>query len=143
MRYNVTRMPDAVRVASGIATTTFTDPLDVDAGSYYYEVTGVMDGREGPAAVTGTMPLGRGSSLPCRFSFDTKEQFDLCTVIDANQDADTQYHWGYWMYSPEFPAVAGQEARTGSSPCAVYGSSPENAADDWILSPSLLHRGTG
>lgn len=137
VRYNVTRMPDAVRVASGIATTTFTDPLDVDAGSYYYEVTGVMDGREGPAAVTGTMPLGRGSSLPCRFSFDTKEQFDLCTVIDANQDADTQYHWGYWMYSPEFPAVAGKEDGTGSSPCAVYGYSPENAADDWIISPSF------
>lgn len=135
LKYNVTRMPDCEQIATGISTLSYTDALDVKSANYWYEVTAEMDGREGPAAITEAKPLGRGTGLPCKFSFDTKADFELCTTIDVGNNYEAEYHWGAWMYSPEFPAVA--NTAEGENPCAVYGQHPEYAADDWLITPSF------
>lgn len=130
--YTIKRLPDETVVATGIKTTEFTDRNIGASGNYSYEVTPWLDGREGIAAYTDEALFGSGTALPCRFSFDTDDDYKLFTVIDANNDWEAQYHWGGWMYSPDF-SYADSE-----SPCAVYGFSPEGPADDWLIAPPFM-----
>lgn len=129
IRYTVVRYPDNLTIATGLSTTNVTDRTSFDAQNVYYVVTPFIGTREGLPATTATELFGSGSALPVTFDFATKEDFNLCTVIDANNDVDVQYHWGAWFYGPDFPAASTEEG------CAVYGYSPENAADDWIIMP--------
>lgn len=129
LKYTVRRCPEMEMIAENLSTTTFTDPLNVPAGMYYYEVTAYMDGREGLPAYTEAETLGNGTGLPCRFSFDSKEEFELFTNIDVNNKAEARYHWGAWTYSPEYSWTADED------PCAVYLRHPEYDADDWLITP--------
>lgn len=133
LRYKVVRQPGNDVIASDITTTSFTDALNVPAANYYYEVTGYMQGREGATATSQTLPLGHGTTLPCRFGFDSKEEFDMFTVIDVQNKYEARYHWGAWMYADDFPAISDEAEKQ----CAVYGYHPEYAADDWLISPSF------
>lgn len=129
LTYTVVRMPEGFTVAKGIISTSFTDRSNFEASNVWYEVTAHCGDREGVTASTATALFGKGSELPVTYDFNTKEQFELCTVVDANGDADKQYKWGYWMYSPDF-------THSGDvSPCLIYGFHPENAADDWVFVP--------
>lgn len=128
LTYTVVRQPEGAEVAKGIRSCSFTDRGSFKAANVYYTVTAYCDGREGVEAATDEALFGSGSELPVTFSFDTVDEFNLCTTIDANGDADTEYKWGYWMYGPDFPAAKTDEG------CAVYGFSIENA-DDWIIMP--------
>ena len=130
LTYTVVRQPEGVTVAQGIRTTSFTDTDAFDAAQIYYTVTPYCGGRAGIEASTAEGLFGSGSQLPVTYGFDTADDFKLCTVVDANGDFDAEYHWGAWMHSPDFPAVANTV-----EPCAVYGYSPENAADDWLFVP--------
>ncbi len=136
LAYDVIRMPSGDMVASRTSATSVADPGTFDVQNVYYTVVPYCGDRRGAEASTAEVTVGAGSALPVTFNFETKADFDLCTVIDANEDFDIEYHWGGWMYSPEFPAVAGQETpdKTPAN-CAVYGYSPENAADDWLIMP--------
>lgn len=131
LTYTVVRMPDEVTVANGISATYTTDPVNVPASNFYYVVTPYCGEREGVAAYTESALFGMGSNLPVSFGFESKEAYDLFTVIDANGDWNGQYNWGGWMYGPEFKYAADQ------GNCAVYGYSPENAADDWLITPPV------
>ncbi len=134
--YDVIRMPANAVVASRTAATSVTDPGNFDVQNVWYVVVPYCGDRRGAEASTSEIAVGKGSALPVTFGFDSQDDFNLCTVIDANGDFDREYHWGGWMYSPEFPAVAGKEGTDGSAVnCAVYGYSPENAADDWLIMP--------
>lgn len=132
LTYCVTRWPDGADIAQGISSTFCYDDLEVEADNYYYTITPWCGGREGIPASTQSMILGRGSDLPCRFTMDTKADFDLFTVIDANGDWDAEYKWGGWMYGPDFKYATEEDGK-----CAVYGYSPENAADDWLITPPV------
>lgn len=131
LTYTITRMPEVVEVASGLTATTFTDTEAFDAHKVSYVVTPYCGSRRGVDASTAEGLFGCGSLLPVTFGFDTKDDFNLCTIIDANGDYDAQYHWGAWMYGPEFPA----SGITAENPCVVYGFSPTDAADDWVIMP--------
>lgn len=132
LTYTVKRLPEGVTVAKNITSCYFTDPVDVPAGNFSYEVIPSCGGREGVAAETATALFGKGTGLPCRFSLDSKEEYDLFTVIDANEDWDGQYKWGGWMYGPEFKYASEEDGN-----CAVYGFHPDNAADDWLITPPV------
>ena len=135
LTYTVTRS-DGTIVADNIDETTVTDPVNASADKYSYTVVPFCDGREGIAASTDAAVLGSGTSLPATFGFDSADEFALFTVIDANNDYDAQYHWGGWLFSSDFPAVANAEdVGYGDNPAAVYGYSPDNAADDWLITP--------
>lgn len=132
LTYTVVRYPDATTVASGITATYFTDPVALPAGNFSYEVTAYCGARQGLAASTAPGLFGQGSNLPCRFDFETREAYDLFTVIDANGDWDGEYKWGGWMYGPEFSYIKEEDGN-----CAIYGYHPENAADDWLITPPV------
>lgn len=127
--YTVVRMPEGLTVASGITATTFTDRSEFEAQNVSYIVTPYIGTREGVSASTTEELFGSGSELPVTFAFATKDEFNLATVIDANDDRDDQYHWGAWYYGPEFPSAGVTDG------CAVYGFSPEGPADDWVIMP--------
>lgn len=129
VRYDVVRYPGGYVIADGISATSVKDPADVPSDNYYYEVIPYCDGREGVRTSTSPAMLGRGTTVPCKFDFATREQFDRFTVIDANGDFEAQYSWGGWLYGPDFTYTKEE------GPCAVYGYSPENAADDWLITP--------
>lgn len=128
LTYSVVRQPEGKLIADGIRTTTYTDTDAFDAAQIYYTVTAYCDGREGVAASTAEGLYGSGSLLPVTYSFDTQEEFDLCTVID-NGDADPQYHWGYWLYAPTYTYTATE------GECIAYVQHPTSDADDWIFMP--------
>lgn len=130
--YTVTRYPDGKVIAKNIKTTYYTDPVDVPADNFYYAVTPYCGSREGITSYTETALFGSGSALPCRFDFSTREQFDLFTVIDANNDWDGQYFWGGWMYGPDFKYTTDDDGN-----CAIYGYHPETPADDWLITPPV------
>lgn len=132
LTYTVTRQPEGVKVAQGIRTTTFTDRESFKAANIYYTVTPYCDGREGIESSTATGLFGSGAELPVTYNFDTQEQFDLCTVVDANNDYEAQYHWGGWVYTPTFTYTRDE------NPSVAYLYSPENAADDWVFMPPFL-----
>lgn len=132
LTYSVTRQPDNVCVATGLRSTFYTDHVEAQAGNYWYEVTPWCGSREGVTTSTESGLFGGGSALPCRFSMATKDDFDLFTIIDANGDWDAQYKWGGWMYGPDFAFT-----REEDGICAVYGYSPESAADDWLITPPV------
>lgn len=127
--YTVVRQPEGVEVARGISATTCYDRTTFAAQNAWYEITPYIGHREGLTASTPTGLYGHGSELPVTFGFDTQADFDLCTVIDANQDYVAAYHWGSWLYAPSFSYTASE------GQCAVYSFSPENAADDWLIMP--------
>ncbi|MDE6296781.1 MAG: choice-of-anchor J domain-containing protein, partial [Muribaculaceae bacterium] len=132
LTYTVKRYPDNVVVAKNITATYFTDPVDKDANNYWFEVIPYCGDREGIATQTESGIFGHGTGMPCHFSLDSKEEFDLFTVIDANNDWDGQYYWGGWMYGPDFKYTTEEDGN-----CAVYGYHPETAADDWLITPPV------
>lgn len=132
LTYSIRRYPDEALVANGITVTEFTDPVDLPAGNFSYEVTAYCGQREGVATMTDTQLFGNGSNLPVRFGFESKDAYDLFTVIDANGDWDGEYSWGGWMYGPDFKFTTEEDGN-----CAVYGYHPENAADDWLITPPV------
>lgn len=132
LTYKIVRQPDMTTVASGITATYFTDPVALPAGNFSYVVTAYCGNREGLESSTAPALLGQGSNLPCRFDFETKEAYDLFTVIDANGDWDGEYFWGGWMYSPDFKYSTEEDGK-----CALYGYHPEKAADDWLITPPV------
>lgn len=127
--YTVRRMPEGATIAEGITTTTVTDRSTFETANVYYNVIAFCGTREGATASTEEALFGKGSLLPVTFSFDTQDDFDLCTVVDANGDADRQYNWGLWLYGPNFSYAGVTDG------CAVYAYSPTSAADDWIFMP--------
>ncbi|MDE7402615.1 MAG: choice-of-anchor J domain-containing protein [Muribaculaceae bacterium] len=132
LTYTITRYPDEVNVASGIKTSGYTDIVEAKADNYWYVVTPWCGNREGVSSSTESGLFGGGSALPCLFSMETKEDFNLFTIIDANQDWNAQYNWGGWMYGPDFKYTYEEDGI-----CAVYGYSPESAADDWLITPPV------
>lgn len=133
LTYTVTRMPDMVTVANNITTTNVTDQTSFEASNVYYTVKAYCDGREGAEATSETGLFGSGNGLPVTYDFNTRDQFELCTVIDANNDAVYEYHWGYWLYSPDYSYTQDLD-----SPALVYAYSPESAADDWVFMPPFV-----
>lgn len=133
LNYTVIRQPEGQVIAQGLTATTYTDNVTTATGRHYYTVVPFCDFREGLAADTEWGLFGVGTTVPCHFGFDTREEYDLFTVIDANNDYDPEYHWGAWMYAPEFAY-----SNVGEDGAAIYGYHPESDADDWLISPAFL-----
>ncbi|MGN0223642.1 MAG: choice-of-anchor J domain-containing protein, partial [Muribaculaceae bacterium] len=133
LNYTVIRQPEGLVVARELTATTFTDNLTTATGRHYYTVVPYCDFREGLAADTGWGLFGVGTSVPCHFGFDTRDDYDLFTVIDANNDFDAQYNWGSWLYALDF-----KYSNVDGNGAAIYGYSPENDADDWLITPAFL-----
>ena len=119
LTYNIVRYPDAATVATGISSTTYSETLpDGALKAYNYEVVPVNGTVSGHGTKSGSVVAGKALDTPYRCNFDTQNDFDIFTVIDANNDGET---WGY-------------SASDGS---AIVAGSNKQSGDDWLLTPPL------
>ncbi len=117
--YDVVRYPDSVAVATGLVATAYSETLpDGPLKAYSYEVTPVNGTVSGNGVRSGSVVAGKALDTPYRCAFDTQSDFDIYTVIDANNDGNT------WEYDPDGGAALAMGASKSSS-------------DDWLLTPPI------
>lgn len=127
LTYNVVRQPGNVTVAQGLGATTFTESLNsiTDLKSYYYQVTPVNGSLVGDKAESNHIVLGEALGIPYSENFYNKNNFDLFTVIDANDDGAT---WKYKATNYQY---------SDNLQYASIVASKILADDDWLLTPPL------
>lgn len=121
--YNVLRN-DEVEVATGLTDTEFTENLggSTEMASYYYKIVAVC-GEKKVNGKSNAVVLGDHVSLPYSTDFAAETDFNLFTVIDANEDKAS---WQYYNYNPK---------------SAQYSASYNNTADDWLITPPAQVKG--
>ena len=83
VKYNVYRMPDNVKVASEITTTSCTDPIPAVMKRYYYEVAAVnSDGKEGARMASPEMLQGNSATIPYFEGFEDDTYQDIWRFVD-------------------------------------------------------------
>ena len=129
LSYDVTRMPDNVRVATAITSTAVTDPVEIPASMTGYSYRIDMSYRGVPVSSLTTDTYNLGSvSLPYVLDFDSDDSFDGLTIIDANGDRNEWYREEYWYI----------EATDLECTAALYPYSSVNRADDWMILPAIM-----
>ena len=119
LRYDVVRLPDSARVATDLATPSFTEILGNDKpGSWKYAVTAKAAGLVSQTAVSNVAIATGVFTPPYCETFDTQEAFNAWTVIDSNNDSYT------WAFNKK-------------ANMAQYTASMTTAGDDWLISPKL------
>lgn len=120
--YDVTRMPDNKKVASGIKTTTFTEMVPVEQLSlYYYKVTPRIGEMTGEQGMSNRVKLGEYCTVPYLETFEDASALDMFTIINPHGD----YTWEWKMNF-----VAGQ----GTASCNFDFNNPK---DDWLITPPI------
>lgn len=123
LKYDVVRYPDGKTVASGTSATTFSETFtDRQLRNYYYGITPVNGTKRGEERRTAAVRFGDNIEPPYHESFDTENDFDLYTVLDANSD---KYTWSWHE----------------KNMCAQYESTDaKKTADDWLFTPPVQLR---
>ena len=128
LRYNIVRQPDNVTVATKLNATTFSETIDgegKDLKAYYYEVTPMNGNIAGNMAASNSVVLGEPLTPPYSEDFTIANNFNLFTVVDANNDGA---QWQHYHYVGQY---------TGTSDYAMIESSRDNADDDYLLTPPI------
>lgn len=94
LAYDITRLPDNVKVATGVKGTTYKDVVPTTLG-YSYTVTSVNAEGEGLSATSNTLSFGPALDLPFFSSLESEEDFNRWTVVDNNADG---FKWQYNTY---------------------------------------------
>lgn len=128
LTYDVTRMPDKLKVASAIADNRFEEDFDTYGKFelYWYVVTPLYNGYEAQSAESNKVGVGV-VELPFANPVACEDDFSMFTVIDANGDDET------WLFD-EISA----SARIKYSLANNY-TMPMN---DWLVTPAM-HLETG
>lgn len=88
-----------------------------------YTIVAFSDADAGLTAQSNRIYFGNPRRVPCTFEFESRNEFDLWTVVDANEDYNSYIYDIYGM-------------------CAYYNYSRSSAADDYLFSPPI-HLTTG
>lgn len=90
LTYDVVRLPDQKAVATATSATSVTDELPEGSfASYQYCVTAVNGDQRGEPVVSAPVNYGSAYQPPVEITIATKEERDLFTVIDGNNDGTT------------------------------------------------------
>lgn len=100
-------------------------PQDADLQSYAAKVTAECNGLESASSLSNTIVAGKALELPQNIE-PTEEQFEICTIVDSNNDGAT------WTLrdNPE----------DESHPWYVYSNYSSDAMqqmDDWLFLPKM------
>ena len=122
LTYDVVRMPDGVKVATGLKVTSFSEPTPASLQAYHYIITAVNNGHVSADAETNRVLCGDAFPVPYGQSFEEEATFnDFFTVVDNNNDGST---WRYG-YSGE---IRIDYVRNQENP---------SDADDWLILPKI------
>lgn len=124
MKYNVTRMPGNVSVASGISTTSYTETGVEVSGNYYYLIEAVNS--IGASGTVESEPIVLGPKIECPITEEfSEESFANWTVVDSNSD-DNKWSW----FNLAWAKAAG-----------AYFMASSNEGDDWLISRPISFDG--
>lgn len=133
-RYDVTRFPDSVRVATGITETTITDKVSpAHVTPYKYKVTARGVNGEGGSAVSNRIKLGAAFTTPYRNDIASEEDFELFDIYDLNNDGNT---WTFEGYEARYRS----NSNTGNDLLVAPAVSLKN---DRLYNVSFLYRTMG
>lgn len=96
INYRVVRYPDEVVVADNLKETTYTEAFPERRARYYYTVTAKNGQADGETATTDALSGGTVYYPPFVEGFDSQEDFDSFTIIDANNDQQTWTYMNSW-----------------------------------------------
>lgn len=122
LTYNVVRYPGEVLVATNTKERSFSEEHPEDMTRYVYTVTPVANGKEGKAAMSNNIIVGKPLDVPYNGEFNSAyDMYNYYTILDANGDGYT------WMFDQ-------------NTNRAVYHYSQTNNADDWMISPAINYK---
>lgn len=122
LTYDIVRYPDSIPVAQNVKDTTYLDNSMTEVGNVYYTVQPKTIDGVGEIMQTENVTIGPAIQVPYSFKFDTQNQFDIWTVIDANLNNST------WQWTGMYSSLKGASCRYAYD---------EIAANDWLISPSI------
>ena len=123
--YNVVRMPDNVTVGKSLRTTSFTDTPDEALRNHRYVVTATYQRRVSDRTFSSWVRVGQSWTMPYAEAFDTEDDFNTCTTVDANGDGGSEWEDPSWKYDATYAAAF------------YYNMSTYAQADDWLITPPL------
>ncbi len=116
LTYKVVRQPEGVEVYNG-KSTSFSENLSIsEYGIYWYDVTAYVGTQAGETVSSNKIKLGEACSIPYYEQFNSKDAYDLYTVIDVNNDERI------WSFMEN---------------CVTYEYNSNKNADDWFITPPL------
>lgn len=120
LKYDVVRLPDNKKVATGITECSANDELDESAQleAYRYEITAYHHGRSSVPATSENVVAGLAKDVPYTVALDKPTDMSLLGIVDMNGDNST------WEYDDAEKA-------------AFYRYNVINNADDWLLTAPL------
>ena len=122
LTYDVFRHPGAVKVASAISATTFSESLaGMKNNGFYYRVVPFRGEEEGVSGTSNIVRYGDAYDVPFTDDFEDADAGTAYTIIDQNADGKT---WDF----VHFGSTGGRMR---------YDYSKYTAADDWALTPAI------
>ena len=121
--YKVTRINDGIVLAEGLTDTTFTDTSITTLNRYQYSIEVSNAAGTGEPTLTGYIVNGPARELPLVTDFTNKEESQLWSIADADNDGKTFF----WQYNPNF-----KDQGFFYYQCEYK---PATNANDWIISP--------
>lgn len=121
--YDVTRLPDEVRIANDIKATDCTDIVEKGETlkATKWRVDLKYNGEVKSSATSASVVSGSVAEVPFRTSFENKDDFSFFSVVDANNDG---LKWE-WL---DFYDL---------NQCAGLKSHETKAGDDWLITPGI------
>lgn len=120
LRYKVTRQPDNTELVTDLTATQYVDEAYTPAlEAISYVVTPKTSAGYGEPASTSKAVLGGEWTVPVTESFDSQDDFDLWTIVNANGGAT-------WQYSAADKTVQYK-----------YDDINRLPGDDWLISPAI------
>lgn len=124
LTYKVVRYPGEITVAEATKECKFEETHPAEMTRYVYTVTPSVGQAQGKKAFSNNLVVGAPLNMPYGGPFTSAfDMLNYYTIIDANNDAGTEYTGsGMWNY------IGGN---------ALYSYSAKNPADDWLISPPI------
>lgn len=124
LRYKVTRQPDNTELATDLNATQYVDESYAPAlEAISYVVTPKTSAGYGESASTAKAVLGGEWSVPVSEPFDSQDDFNLWTIVNANGGST-------WQYSTADKNVQ-----------YIYDDTDHLPGDDWLISPAIRLEG--
>lgn len=120
--FNVVRYPGAVKVATGISGTQFSETItDADYDGYYYRVTALQDDTECETTASNVVRYGHARMVPFVDDFEDADAGSAYTILDTDGDGLT---WDFAHFDSTTGRLRHDFSRGGQ-------------IDDWCLTPPL------
>lgn len=117
LKYTLVRQPDGVKVADGIADTTFVDNTLGEMKKYSYDVYATNAAGTSKVNTSNGVTAGLAPYPPVSYSATNETDANQWTVVDANNDYSTFYWYDWYKHLT---------LNTSSYGC-----------DDWAISPAF------